>query len=826
VLIHPALVNASTLAEEEFRGLAEAYEPRWRAKDLDELSRAVRELLAEFGIPQVHTVDATARSSDLEPWPPRPGARNVAVVFKAETTEGPTNLVRKDLRELRDHPERIAGTALAALAEGRLALPEAIPTVIAPVELNDAQEDALISAMADQLTVVTGPPGTGKSQFITNVVATAWADRHDRSISVVLASTNNNAVDVVVERANGLGARGLMIRTGNEEFRERERELLEELLEARRSVPNLETLGGDVRAHRKRVQAHRRRLDERAEVEVSLERLAVKRERLADQLDWKADVLPEPLGDDRGLRRWQRRVRSGLRPGWLGWWPRTLLRARLRLSADPLVLERLYRLLQCEGEWRDTLRRTGGLPSAESLWQELAGAEQSHRTASKEIVAARVANEVQRGHAEIADLVRARRANEPPWAPVKAVLPHLRAWGITTHSARRTLPPAAGLFDLAIIDEASQCTIPAVLPILFRARRALIVGDPEQLQPVTTLPEGQERACRQRASLPAGWLDARQLGYKSHSAFSAFRHVFGEPLLLDEHYRSHPDIIELANRRSYHGSLTVLTDLSKLCTNEPPAVRWMDVQGRSDHPPAGSCRNEEEAWAVREVVLSLYAELPTGSIGVVTPFKGQRLLLERLLRDVVSRERVLVGTIHTFQGKERDVVVVSPVAAPGIHDHTRDWLLRGANLWNVAITRPRARLIVVGDRSFWSSRKGVLADIASGRLGVPSSLARDEEALERLHEALLAAGLRFDRGARCNGYQCDFLVESPNGPLAILVDSRGDDGDQDGGRRLRQQLKRRELLEREVGQAALVPAWWCLRRPREVAGGIATGASD
>jgi hypothetical protein len=58
----------------------------------------------------------------------------------------------------------------------------------------------------------------------------------------------------------------------------------------------------------------------------------------------------------------------------------------------------------------------------------------------------------------------------------------------------------------------------------------------------------------------------------------------------------------------------------------------------------------------------------TGSIGVVTPFKGQRLLLERLLRDVVSRERVLVGTVHTFQGKERDVVIVSPVAAPGIHD--------------------------------------------------------------------------------------------------------------------------------------------------------------
>jgi hypothetical protein len=261
-----------------------------------------------------------------------------------------------------------------------------------------------------------------------------------------------------------------------------------------------------------------------------------------------------------------------------------------------------------EREWRDTLRRTGGLPSAESLWWELAGAEQSHRTASKEIVAARVANEVQRGHAEIADLVRARRANEPPWTPVKAVLPHLRAWGITTHSARRTLPPNAGLFDLAIIDEASQCTIPAVLPILFRARRALIVGDPEQLQPVTTLPESQERACRQRASLPAGWLDARQLGYKSDSAFSAFRHVFGEPLLLDEHYRSHPEIIELANRRSYHGSLTVLTDLSKLCTNEPPAVRWMDVQGRSDHPSGGSCRNEEEAWAVREVVLRLDAE--------------------------------------------------------------------------------------------------------------------------------------------------------------------------------------------------------------------------
>ena len=78
------------------------------------------------------------------------------------------------------------------------------------VPLNDEQRSAVKSAFRDDLTVVTGPPGTGKSQIVTTVIANAWM----RQQSVLFASHNHKAVDVVEERVKDLAGKRLMIRTG------------------------------------------------------------------------------------------------------------------------------------------------------------------------------------------------------------------------------------------------------------------------------------------------------------------------------------------------------------------------------------------------------------------------------------------------------------------------------------------------------------------------------------------------------------------------------------------------------------------------------------
>jgi hypothetical protein len=816
--LHPALHRACGLPLVEFRTLAEAYEPPWLGKDLPRMGAHIQDLLDRLGIRSVQPIEPTSLGTDLALQPIRAGARNSAIIFRGTSPQGPTTGLVKELRQLQRQPERMRDTALAALEHiGTHQIgPEATMPVVAPMELNDAQEGLLHSAMAARLTVATGPPGTGKSQLITNVIATAWPAQQ----SVLLASTNNKAVDVVVERANRV-APGLVIRTGNQQYREQAGDMIAALLANRHAEPNHATAGSTLRARRAAVEELRERLADVAEAEAELALLATRRKRLTGELGWTLGGLPTPLTDEQALGRWRTWTRWGLRYRRIGAWPRARIRSRLLLDPQPPALERLHRLLTYEIECRQALRRLAALAPTDELWEKLRSAEQEWHKASVALAIASAGDALHHGSMTIERLRRSWRTPSSSQRTFSEALNHLRAWATTTRSAARALPLTPGLFDLVVIDEASQVPIPDVLPLLYRAQRALIVGDPMQLEHIAKLPEIEERACRQRAGLSDAWLERRFLDYRAHSAYAALERTAGVPLLLDEHYRCHPDIIEIVNRPFYQGRLTVLTEPRNLRLTDPPtpAVRWIDAPGHVEHPPGGSAQNQPEAAAVVAAVQNLDLTLPRGAtIGVVTPLKAQQLLLERQLQTVVPKNRELVvGTAHTFQGDECDAIVLSPVSSAGIRNQTRNWLCHEANLWNVAITRARAYLMVVGDQTHWASLDGVLSQLARtySQNNRPDTPKEDPETLYRLHRALLEAGLSPRRSVLIGGYRCDFLIEDADRPTAILVDSGGDEGDP--GRRLRQRLTRRDLVEHSGVSAILVPAWTCLERPERVA---------
>lgn len=223
-------------------------------------------------------------------YPPREGAQNVAVLCRLVATTSASKRLLEDLRELRerDRPAVISGTALSLLldsAPGPVTAPSW--TLAAPTELNEAQERALSAAMTQPLTVATGPPGTGKSQLVTALVSTAVAANQ----SVLVASTNNKAVDVVVQRANKL-VPGLVVRTENREQSQREPEILRELLELGRSQADVATARSRLRAADRDLAEARAQFDLRAAVEGRLASLAERRDELADALGWR---LPDQL---------------------------------------------------------------------------------------------------------------------------------------------------------------------------------------------------------------------------------------------------------------------------------------------------------------------------------------------------------------------------------------------------------------------------------------------------------------------------------------------------------------------------------------------------
>ena len=277
---------------------------------------------------------------------------------------------------------------------------------------------------------------------------------------------------------------------------------------------------------------------------------------------------------------------------------------------------------------------------------------------------------------------------------------------VTSLSARGRLPFSAGCYDLVIIDEASQCDIASIIPLLFRAKRTVIIGDPNQLKHITTMTRLQDRELVAKHEVDANW------SYCVHSLFdlaNVVRH--GNDLVyLRDHHRSHASIIDYSNIEFYKGLLRVATDYSKLKFPYDPkqSVVWKNIVGNTVRPQAGSAFNQMEIDAVIEQLKELMNSNYSGTIGVVTPFKRQAELITYNLRERHSRlydelnknHDFIAATAHKFQGDERDVIIFSPVVSNGAPQGTLNFLGSTPNLFNVAITRARAGLIVIGNKTF------------------------------------------------------------------------------------------------------------------------------
>src|SRR5262249_44606270 len=145
--------------------------------------------------------------------------------------------------------------------------------------------------------------------------------------------------------------------------------------------------------------------------------------------------------------------------------------------------------------------------------------------------------------------------------------------------------------------------------------------------------------------------------------------------------------------------------LLKRPSPKQPGITWKDVTGSVTRPREGGAQNSEEARALIDALVDLLVTRGyTGSVGVVTPFRAQAQLLQTLLQsrpeleEVAERAELLVDTVHKFQGDERDVMFFSPVVSSGTSTGALGFLRSNGNLFNVAITRARGLLHVVGDR--------------------------------------------------------------------------------------------------------------------------------
>jgi len=256
-------------------------------------------------------------------------------------------------------------------------------------------------------------------------------------------------------------------------------------------------------------------------------------------------------------------------------------------------------------------------------------------------------------------------------AAARAMIDAVKAvpvWVMPLYRVVQSFPAEPDLFDLVIVDEASQCDIRA-LPILFRAKQVLVVGDPEQISPTNVGVEKEKVFELIRIRLAQ--IPHPERFIIDNSLFAITQTIPGMTrTMLTEHFRCVPEIIEFNNNLcpTYAGRLEPLRQTAPHERLEPPIVTCFVSSGFKNNSDV----NEPEAEALVEaLVLTCRCEKYKGKTMGVISLLGENqakyisdLLAKQLDDRERSQRRIICGDAYAFQGDERDIMFLSLVVAP------------------------------------------------------------------------------------------------------------------------------------------------------------------
>jgi len=249
------------------------------------------------------------------------------------------------------------------------------------------------------------------------------------------------------------------------------------------------------------------------------------------------------------------------------------------------------------------------------------------------------------------------------------------------------------IFDYLIVDEAGQIIPNMLIGPLYRARKTFIFGDKFQIEPVRMLTKNliaktdissiqQDDICLEKNSVQS---------YAERGS-DIYENIDNQKigLLLEEHRRCEESIIKFSNMHIYNNKLE-----SKIqnCNNKflGKNIIFLDIRGiyrnNTNDIEIKICKNIIDM--LKDSDTDFYSK-----IGIITPFHNQAEKLKKTLN-----KKIETGTVHTFQGQEKDYIIFSTVIDENVSKGTKDFIDIKPNLLNVAFTRAKKQLIVVGNAS-------------------------------------------------------------------------------------------------------------------------------
>lgn len=695
---------------------------------------------------------------------------------------------------------------------------------VTPLSLSDSQEEVIKKIEENDFLAVYGPPGTGKSQTIVNVAAHLIATGK----TVLVASRMDKAVDVVAQRLNELNAPYLALRAGRANYQKQLNIELQELLSNKVELNGSydDNMVADV-DDMKELLKDIKRLEDSALSILSLEK---KYTEIYDEFEQAKDsisgltLIVEKLKYSQleevkkifsVIEEIEQKYKKNIFDKIKLFFDYRKIKKLLKLNKilNEEILKRLpYELnialeeaklrqvedeINSKGNLHQILRRIKTLKSKQKKLA-IDILRNKRRTAIKNILSDAQKRRRLMIHAK--SLV-SRKANlqnrvleREDFKPLLSAFP---CWCTTTYAISNSLPLKPAMFDVVIIDEASQCDIASCIPVLFRAKKAIIVGDDKQLPHLSFLEKAKEQSFLSQYNID----DRYQLmwRFRENSMFDLANYYSTTPVLLDEHFRSSAPIIEFSSREFYGGKIKIMSPN----VNEGDIVELRIVKdGKVDHDATRNVPEcEEVIKTIQELILKDKENNQNPvSIGVISPFRAQVDLIKKAILkvfdgDTILKHKIDVGTAHTFQGDERDIMLLSWTFAPNSHSQSLIFAQK-PNLFNVAITRAKYKLINFISRDISELPEGLLRDYLEYVRKINSNITKDtfKNDFEKVvFEALKEEFPSFDKE---NKIKAGVLMGSVSADIVIDKTVIEIDGVQDSILSKFNDMKKQAIMER------------------------------
>jgi superfamily I DNA and/or RNA helicase len=542
-----------------------------------------------------------------------------------------------------------------------------------PFGFNLSQRNAVNNAFSNSLSVIEGPPGTGKTQTILNIIANAVLNGQ----SVAIVSSNNSATKNVYEKLEKNGIEFIAALLGNSQNKK-------EFISSQKEIPDLSkfNLTNSQKAEIKEkattlVTQLSENLDKKNEVatlKLQIDNLKTEYKHFQETYNGKTEKnieLKKNVTAEKILELWISLEILGKKRKTINFIRRFIYRLKYGIKDKAFYTNSLDEMIFiCQSEYYPTkiLELTNRI---ELLVHSLKNFEfdrkmKEYTEMSIQLLKAELCKRYAQKRREPYTISELRQKSNEFIKDYPVIMS-------TTYSLRQSLSDKL-FYDFVIIDEASQVDLATGALALSCAKRAVIVGDIKQL------PNVVDTDMQIKTDVVFNSYNLKKpYSYSNNSLLSSIVELFPtvSKTLLKEHYRCHPKIIEFCNKKFYDNQLIVHTEYTY---KRQPLIVYKTSKGNH----ARERMNQRQIDIIKQEIIP-NEKLENVDLGIVTPYRNQTNALQKTFQGT----SIKADTVDKFQGRENDVIILSTVDNE-ISDFTDN-----PNRLNVAVSRAVEQLILV-----------------------------------------------------------------------------------------------------------------------------------